>query len=83
MPELLPAGRRPAGDLPQRLGMPQLATQHGDELAPAAETAGVALGLVLPDISLELQPRMPLQDSPENAASSTYCNSRPWLMSVL
>jgi len=37
--------------------MPQLAKQHGDELAPAAETAGVALGLVLSDGSLELKAR--------------------------
>jgi hypothetical protein len=41
--------------------MPQLAKQHRDELAPAAEAADVALGLALPDGSLELQPRHELQ----------------------
>jgi len=40
------AGAKPLADLPQRLGLPQLAQQHGDELAPAEKAVAVPLGLV-------------------------------------
>jgi hypothetical protein len=63
--------------------MLQLAKQHGDELAAAAETAGVALGLVLPDGSLELQPRQQLQHLRRNARYSLHGGSLLGLTSIL
>jgi hypothetical protein len=67
----------------ERQSMPQLAKQHRDELAPAAETAGVALGLVLPDGSLELQPRQQLQHLRRNARYSLHGGSLLGLTSIL
>jgi len=55
--------------------MLQLAKQHGDEPAAAAETAGVAPGLVLPDGSLELQRRQQLQHLRRNARYSLHGGS--------
>jgi hypothetical protein len=63
--------------------MPQLAKQHGDELAPAAETAGAAPGLVLPDGSLQLQPRHELQHLRKNARYSIHGGSLSRLTSIL
>ena len=45
VPELALAAAQPAADLPQRMGAPELAEQHGDELPPAGEAAGMALGV--------------------------------------
>jgi len=63
--------------------MSQLAKQYRDELAPATETAGVARGLVLPDGSLELQPRHELQDLRKNARYSLHGGSLLRLTSTL
>jgi hypothetical protein len=41
------AGGRAYTDFAQRLGVPQLTKEHGDELAPATETEGAPFGLVL------------------------------------
>ena len=49
MPQLALAGRQAAADLAQRLGTAELAKQHGDELSPAGEAAGVALPAMLAD----------------------------------
>jgi len=36
---------QPAADLSQRMGLAQLAKQHGNKLIPATETLGAFLGL--------------------------------------
>jgi hypothetical protein len=41
--ELALAAAQPAADLPQRMGAPELAEQHGHELPPAGEAARMAL----------------------------------------
>jgi hypothetical protein len=48
MPELAFRGSESAANLAQGLGASQLAEQHGHELSPTAEAAGVSFGLVLP-----------------------------------
>ncbi len=42
------AGRQAAADLSERLRAPHLATQHGDEMSPAAESLGRSLSVGLP-----------------------------------
>ncbi len=54
------SGQAPA-DFAQRVRLPQLAKQHGDELAPAGEAARVPLGSVLPHQLLEFQTRKQLE----------------------
>src|SRR5208282_5179261 len=53
--------------LAQRIGMAQLAKQHGDELGPTIEPLGGTLGLVLFHQSGELQTRKVLQQLIEQA----------------
>jgi hypothetical protein len=43
------AASQAVADLAQRIGVGQLAEQHGHELGPAGEALGVAFGLVIPD----------------------------------
>jgi hypothetical protein len=62
-------------DFPQRAGRPQLAKQHGDKLAPAGETAGVPLGVVLPDCFLEFDSWEQLKELSKNAAYSIHGGS--------
>ena len=57
MPRLALAGRQAAADLAQRLGTAELAKQHGDELSPAGEAAGVALPAMLADGLFKLRAR--------------------------
>lgn len=71
MAELALAGRQTTTDLAQRLSLAQLTEQHGQELSPAGEPAGVTLGLVLLDGLLKLQSRKQLENLGENAAYST------------
>jgi len=39
------AGSEAVGDFAQEVGFAQLAEEHGDELAPAGKSPGVAFGL--------------------------------------
>jgi hypothetical protein len=41
------AGGQASAYFAQRLGMSQLAKEHGDELPPTTETTGMSLGVVL------------------------------------
>ena len=59
-------------DFTQAVGTPQLAEQHGDELAPAGEASRVSLALVLAHRGLELGTRKQLQNLAENAAYSIH-----------
>jgi hypothetical protein len=61
-----------AANLPQGLGMPQLAEQHRDELPPTAEPAGMTLGLIRADHRLEVNARNQLQNLRENATNSIH-----------
>jgi hypothetical protein len=47
MTKLSLAGGQASANFAQRLGMPQLAKEHGDELTPTTETSGMSLGVVL------------------------------------
>ena len=67
MLELALATAQPAADLPQRMGPPELTEQHGHELSPAREPAGVTLGARLLDQGLELGPRKQLEELAEHA----------------
>jgi hypothetical protein len=49
-----------------------LAKQHRNELLPAGETAGMALGSVIPNQRLKLQAREKLQKLAENAGYSIH-----------
>jgi len=70
MPELAFAGSQAAADFTQRLGLSQLARQHGHELPPAGETAGVPLRPVLTNELFKLQAPKQLEQLRENAAHS-------------
>jgi len=61
-----------AADLAQALGIGELAEHHGNELLPAGETAGVALGVVFAGEGLELEAREELQKLAENAGYSIH-----------
>ena len=61
-----------AADLAQALRVSELAKQHHNELLPIAETAGMALGLMLSDQGLELETREELQKLAENAGYSIH-----------
>ena len=65
--ELALATAQPPADLSQRVGAPELAEQHGHELAPAGEAARVALRPGLLDQGLELGPRKQLEELAEHA----------------
>jgi hypothetical protein len=72
MAQLALAGRQPPADLAQGVSLPQLAKQHGNELAPAGEAARVPLRPVLPYQLLELQAWKELEKLGENAAYSIH-----------
>ncbi len=57
VPQLALAGRQSATDLTQGLGPAHLAEQHGDELPPTAEPAGMPFRFVLADRRLKTGPR--------------------------
>jgi hypothetical protein len=71
MLELALAAAQPP-DLPQRVGPAELAEQHRDELPPAREPAGVALGVRPRHQRLELGPRKELEQLAEHAAESAH-----------
>jgi hypothetical protein len=75
VPQLSFAGGQPTRDFAQALGVAQLAEQHRDQLGPTVETAGMALGLVLPNFGLERQTRNELQNLAENARYSIHGGS--------
>ena len=56
----------------QRMGPAKLAKQHGNELPPSGEPAGVPFSLVLPHGGLELAPGKQLRDLAENACCSGH-----------
>jgi hypothetical protein len=68
VPQLAFAGGQAAANLTQRLRTPQMTEQHGHELAPTTEPAGVALGPVLHDGPLKLRAGKQLQHLAENAS---------------
>src|ERR1700682_701317 len=72
-----------ATNLTQRLGPPQVAEQHGDELAPALESTGMAIRVVLFDGRFEFQPGKQLQKLRKNAAYSIHGGSLRSLRLVL
>src|SRR2546421_512623 len=65
-------GRQSLRDLTQAVGPPQLAEQHGDELAPAGEASRVPLGFVFMHRRLELDAGKQLENLAENAAYCTH-----------
>ena len=77
MPQLALAGGQPAADLAQRLRPSQVAKQHGHELAPAGETAGMALRPVLGHNPLKLVAGKQLQHLAENAGYSCHGGGGP------
>src|SRR5437879_8033020 len=77
MPQLAFAGGQAAANLTQRLRSAQVAEQHGHELAPAAEPAGMALGPVLDDRPLKLGAGKQLQHLTENAGYSYHGGGSP------
>src|ERR1700757_381424 len=77
MPQLAFAGGQSAANLAQRLRPPQVAEQHGHELAPATEPTGMALGPVLDDGPLKLGAGKQLQHLPENAGYSHHGGGGP------
>jgi hypothetical protein len=72
MLELALAAAQSPADLPQRVGAPQLAEQHGHELAPAREAPGVAFGVRPLDQRLELRPAEQLEQLAEHAAECAH-----------
>src|SRR5215471_21406722 len=75
MPQFPFASGQAARDFAQALCMSELAEQHGDQLGPTAEAAGVPFRFMLPDFGLERQARDELQDLAENAAYSIHGGS--------
>jgi hypothetical protein len=51
------AGSQSSTNLAQRLGVPQLTEEHGDELAPARETSSMTLCVVLAHGGFKFQTR--------------------------
>jgi hypothetical protein len=68
MAQLPLAAGQSAADLPQTLGPAELTEQHGDELIPRGEPAGMAFGSVLFDQGLKLRTGEELEELAENAA---------------
>jgi hypothetical protein len=56
------AGGQASANFAQRLGMSQLAKEHGDELTPTTEPSGVPFSAVLADGRFELQAGNQLQN---------------------
>jgi len=54
MDDLAEAGVQASADLPQRMGLGQLAEQHRNELIPAGEALGAVFGAMIADGSLKL-----------------------------
>src|ERR1017187_4282630 len=77
VPQLAFAGGRSAADLAQRLRPPQVTEQHGHELPPATEAAGMALGPVLGDRLFKLVAGKQLQHLAENAGYSYHGGGGP------
>jgi hypothetical protein len=61
------AGLESSVDLPEALGLAELAAEHGHELVPAAKTAGVAFALVATDDLFKHRPGNLLAKLAENA----------------
>jgi hypothetical protein len=61
MAQLALARGQAAANLAQRMRLPELAEQHGDELAPTSEAARVPLGAVLAHQLFELEARKQLE----------------------
>src|ERR1035438_2495717 len=76
MYQLAQTAGQPVADLAQRIGMAQLAEQHGHELGPAIETLGRPLGSMLFDQAGTLQTRQMLQKLIEQACA-LYTHRRP------
>jgi len=55
-------------NLPQRMGLAQLAEEHRDLMAPTGKTLGRKLGAGLPDKSFKVPPRKNGLQSAEKAA---------------
>ena len=72
VPQLAFAGRQAAADLAQRLGPSQVTEQHGHELPPATETAGMTLGSVFGDGLFKVVAGKQLQHLAENAGYSYH-----------
>ena len=66
------AAGQPPADLPQGVRPAELTEQHGHELAPAGEAAGMALGPVLLDQGLKLGAREELEQLAEDAGESLH-----------
>jgi hypothetical protein len=62
--------RQSAANLAQRTGLPQLAKEHGNELAPASEPARMTFRSRLAIQLLEFHTRKDLQQLRKNAAYS-------------
>ena len=77
VPQLAFAGGQAAANLAQGLCPSQMTEQHGHELAPTTEAAGVALGPVLDDGPLELGAGKQLQHLAENAGYSYHGGGGP------
>jgi hypothetical protein len=56
------AGGQAAANFAQRLGVSQLAKEHGDELPPTTETSRMTFSAVLADSRFELQAGNQLQN---------------------
>jgi len=82
MPQLAFTGGQAAADFAQRLRSAQVAKQHGHELPPAREAAGMALGPVLDDGPLKLVPGKQLQHLAENARYSYHGGGSPPMVHV-
>src|ERR1035438_10426308 len=76
MYQLAQTAGQPIADLAQRIGMAQLAEEHGHELGPAVETLGSALGLMLFDQAGEFQARKMMKQLIEQTRD-LYHQERP------
>jgi hypothetical protein len=77
VPQLAFAGSQAAADLAQRLGPSQVTEQHGHELPPATETAGMTLGSVFGDGLFKVVAGKQLQHLAENAGYSYHGGGSP------
>jgi hypothetical protein len=82
MPQLAFAGGQASANLAQRLRPVQVTEQHGHELPPTTKSAGVALGPVLDDRTLELGAGKQLQHLAENAGYSYHGGGGPPMVHV-
>src|SRR5208282_5424314 len=72
VPQLAFAGGQAAANLAQRLRTPQMTEQHGHELAPTTEPAGMALSPVFNYSPLKIGAGKQLQHLAENAGYSYH-----------